>query len=292
MTNRSLSTLAGGLLVLGAAGCAGEADNGEPEVATTEAAITTAYQAEDAFDIDEGVVESIHSGFTGTGYVNINNFSNTFMWHIVNRPVAGAATLRVRYANGTGASRPIRVTVNGGGGGTIAGGPTGSWSTWTTATVPITLIAGDNDIIHSSVTSDGMPNIDRFEIVQTVTRTFQAEDAFDIDEGVVESIHGGFTGTGYVNINNFSNTFMWHIVNSPFTGSAALRVRYANGTNTNRPIRVEGAGTINGAPTGSWSTWVTSPPLTINLVAGDNDVVHSSVTSDGMPNIDRFTITW
>jgi hypothetical protein len=284
----------GGLFLLGMTACGGEAGEIE-QVGVTREELTTVYQAENAFDIDEGVVESIHAGFTGTGYVNIDNFSNTFMWHIVNTGFAGPATLRVRYANGTGTGRPIRISVNGATAGTLAGGPTGSWATWATASVPINLAAGNNDVIHASVTSDGMPNIDRFEIVQSVTQTFQAENAFDIDEGVVESIHAGFTGTGYVNIDNFSNTFMWHIVSSPVAAVATLRVRYANGTGTNRPIRVTvngaTAGTVNGAPTGSWSTWATAT-LPINLVAGDNDMIHASVTSDGMPNVDRFEITW
>lgn len=273
----------------------GDEDPPPGSVSVTTSALTTTYEAEAATDIDEGVVESIHPGFSGTGYVNINNFSNTFFLHVINSPFAGPATLRVRYANGTGASRPIAISVNGAPGGTVPGAPTGSWSSWATASVPILLIAGSNDVVHSSVVAEGMPNIDRFDIVQSVTRTFQAEAANDIDEGVLESIHPGFTGTGYVNINNFSNTFFLHVVNSPVTASALLRVRYANGTNANRPIRifVNGSvgGTVRGAPTGSWSTWVTES-VPVSLASGSNDVVHSSVVPEGMPNIDAFDITW
>lgn len=294
MKPRYLGKCFTGVLVVTLASCG---EQGEGEIVSTERSLTTTYQAENAFDIDEGVVETQHAGFTGTGYVNINNFSNTFMWHIVNAPVAGTATLRVRYANGGGTNRPIRITVNGATAATLSGAPTGAWTTWVTSgPVAITLVAGNNDVIHGSVTSDGMPNIDRFEIAQSFSQTIQAESAFDIDEGVVESQHAGFTGSGYVNIDNFSNTLMWHIVNSPVTGPATLVVRYANGAGTNRPIQISAngaaGGTINGAPTGAWTTWVTSAPIPITLVAGNNDVTHSSVTSDGMPNIDRFVITW
>jgi hypothetical protein len=55
-------------------------------------------------------------------------------------------------------------------------------------------------LIFQSTVSGGLPNIDSFEITQTFTQTFQAEAAFDIEEGVIESIHAGFTGSGYVNI--------------------------------------------------------------------------------------------
>ena len=281
--------------LLGATACSGE----QPAegIAEVQEALTTVYQAEAAADIDEGVVETQHAGFTGTGYVNINNFSNTFMLHIVNAPAAGAATLKVRYANGTGSNRPIDVIVNGSTAGTVSGAPTGAWTTWVTSpAISINLLAGNNDIVHSSVVSDGMPNLDRFEIAQTFTQQVQAEAATDIDEGVVETVHAGFTGTGYVNINNFSNTFMLHVFNSPVTATASLRVRYANGTSSNRPIAITvngvTAGTVNGAPTGAWTTWVSSPAVSVNLVAGNNDIVHSSVVSDGMPNIDRFDLTF
>jgi hypothetical protein len=179
----------------------------------------------------------------------------------------------------------------------VTGAPTGAWTTWVTSpAIPINLLAGNNDIVHSSVVSAGMPNIDRFEIAQTFTQQVQAEAATDIQEGVIETEHAGFTGTGYVNINNFSNTFMFHVVESPVAATASLRVRYANGTSSNRPITIDvngvNVGTVTGAPTGAWTTWVLSPPLSVNLVAGDNDITHSSVVSAGMPNVDRFDLTF
>lgn len=282
------------LLLANLVGCAGN-EIVDPGVESTESALTTTYQAESAFDIDEGVVENIHAGYTGSGYLNINNFSNTFAWYIVNAPAAGTVSVKVRYANGASANRPIRVSANGGGGATIAGAPTGSWSTWVTATVSLTLLAGNNDVFLSSVTSDGMPNIDKFDIVQTFTRTFQAEAAFDIEEGVVENIHPGYTGSGYLNIENFADTFAWYIVNSPAAATVSVKVRYANGTNSNRPIGVSagggGSASIPGIPTGSWSTWKTVA-VSIAIGSGDNDLFLSSVVPAGMPNIDKFDITW
>jgi exo-1,4-beta-D-glucosaminidase len=281
----------GGLLAVGVLGCGAESAE---SLGTVQDELISVYQAENAADIDEGVVESSHAGYTGSGYVNIANATSSFMWHVVDAPAAGRASLRVRYANGTGSNRPIALTVNGVSSGTVNGAPTGAWSTWVTSgPISINLLAGSNDIVHSSVTADGMPNIDRFEIAQTFTRTYQAEAAFDIDEGVIESIHTGYTGTGYVNVNNFSNTFIWFVVNSPVTATATLRVRYANGGGTNRPIAVSpGSSTLTGAPTGAWTNWVTSSAVTVSLSAGNNDVILSSVSSDGMPNIDRFDITW
>ncbi len=163
------------------------------------------------------------------------------------------------------------------------------------ASVAISLQAGNNDVVHSSVTADGMPNIDKFDITQSHTNVYQVENANDIDEGVVETINPGWTGTGYVNINNFSNTFFLHVVSSPIAASVTMTVRYANGTSVARPIKiiVNGvtAGQLAGSPTGSWSTWAAAS-LPITLQAGNNDIVHSSVTSDGMPNIDKFDLRY
>jgi hypothetical protein len=275
-------------------GCSGAVDS-EESLGTAQEALTTTYQAENAFDIDEGVVETIHAGYRGTGYLNINNFNNTFAWYIINRPVAGTVAVTVRYANGGATNRPIRVSANGGSGVQIAGAPTGAWTTWTTATVNIPMVAGNNDFYLSSVSNDGMPNVDEFSLAQTYTKTFQAENAFDIDEGVVETVNGGYTGSGYVNIDNASSTFAWYIVNSPAAVTVPVTVRYANGTTGNRPIRVSANGgtgvQIAGAPTGSWTTWTTAT-VNVPLAAGDNDFYLSSVVSGGMPNIDKFDITW
>lgn len=291
MHARSLSYV-GAVLAVVSVGCSSGVE--QEKVASAASELTTTYQAENAFDIDEGVIESQHAGFTGSGYLNINNFDNTFAWYSIDRPVAGTVSLTVRYANGASTARPIRVSAGGGGSATIAGAPTGSWSTWTTATVNIAMAAGNNDFFLSSVTADGMPNIDKFDLAQSFTRAFQAEEnVFDIDEGVIESVNPGYTGTGYLNIDNFSNTFAWYVIDSPAAATVAVTVRYANGASTARPFDVQGrtSARIAGTPTGSWSTWRTAT-VNIQLDAGEQDFHLFSVTNDGMPNIDKYDITW
>lgn len=280
-------------LALSSIGCSGSFETDEA-LGTAQAALTTTYQAENAFDIDEGVIETIHAGYRGTGYLNIDNFNNTFAWYIINRPVAGTVAVTVRYANGGTTNRPIRVSA-GSSSAQITGAPTGSWTTWATATVNITFAAGNNDFFLTSVSNDGMPNVDEFSLAQTFTRTYQAESAFDTEEGVTESIHAGYTGSGYLNIDNAVGTFAWYIVNSPAAVTVPVTVRYANGTTGNRPIAVSANGgppvQVTAAPTGSWTTWTTAT-VNIPLQAGDNDFFLTSVVSGGMPNIDKFDITW
>src|SRR5690242_20985333 len=78
----------------------------------TATAAPTDYQAEDA-TISQGVVESNHAGFTGSGFVNYDNLVGSYVeWTITNAP-AGPADVTLRFANGTAATRPLDWTVNG-----------------------------------------------------------------------------------------------------------------------------------------------------------------------------------
>ncbi|WP_431900319.1 glycosyl hydrolase family 28 protein [Nonomuraea sp. bgisy101] len=121
----------------------------------------TRYEAENA-TISQGAVESNHAGFSGTGFVNGDNVAGSYTEWTVSG-VAGAATLRVRYANGTTTSRPATIAVNGS---TVTRDfpGTGAWSTWVTASLPVTLNAGSNAIRITATTANGNPNLDYIEV--------------------------------------------------------------------------------------------------------------------------------
>ncbi|RVX42585.1 carbohydrate-binding protein with CBM35 doain [Nonomuraea polychroma] len=125
----------------------------------------TRYEAENA-TISQGAVESNHAGYSGTGFVNGDNAAGSYVEWTVNG-AAGAATLRIRYANGTTAGRPATITVNGA---TVAADQpfngTGAWATWATATVPVTLRSGANTVRITANTAAGNPNLDYLEVVQ------------------------------------------------------------------------------------------------------------------------------
>src|SRR5215510_11876606 len=96
-------------------------------------AAPTRYEAETA-TISQGVVESNHLGFSGTGFVNYNNVTGSSVQWTVNATSAGTATLSFRYANGSTTNRPMDIRVNG----TVVSAGlaftgTGNWDTWKTA---------------------------------------------------------------------------------------------------------------------------------------------------------------
>lgn len=129
-----------------------------------EPRVATDHQAENA-SISQGVVESNHAGFTGTGFVNYDNVAGSYVQWAVTAQQAGMATLTFRFANGTAANRAMDITVNG----TLVGDDvafpgTGAWTTWRTAAVSVRVNAGANTVRATAVTADGGPNVDRLTV--------------------------------------------------------------------------------------------------------------------------------
>jgi hypothetical protein len=123
----------------------------------------TSYQAENA-TITQGVVESNHAGYTGSGFVNFDNVLGSAVQFAVTAATAGPATLTFRFANGTATARPMDVTVNGTAVGSLAFPGTGAWTTWQTATMPVSLRAGANTVRAVATSAGGGPNLDRLDV--------------------------------------------------------------------------------------------------------------------------------
>jgi len=119
------------------------------------------YEAENATLSGGNITEATNLGFTGTGYVNYtDNAANGVTTFAVNQ--SGPQTLIFRYANGGAVNRPCNVTVNGTLVGTVAFAPTGSFTTYKTATLSVTLPVSSafKNIAVTSTTAAGGPNLD------------------------------------------------------------------------------------------------------------------------------------
>ncbi|GLZ28846.1 hypothetical protein Lesp02_10360 [Lentzea sp. NBRC 105346] len=128
-------------------------------------AAPTQYQAETGTVITQGVVESNHAGFTGSGFVNYNNMVGSAVEFTVSSPASGLATLTFRYANGTTANRPMDIFVAGALASDELSFPgTGAWTTWQTRTVTVPLAAGTNKVKAVATTANGGPNLDRLDV--------------------------------------------------------------------------------------------------------------------------------
>jgi hypothetical protein len=125
------------------------------------AASLTRYEAENATQGGGNLVNSDQPGFTGTGFANFaDSVANGFTEFAVNQ--SGPQTIIFRYANGGAVNRPCNVTVNGTLVGTVAFPPTGSFTTYKTATLSVNLpvSAAFKAVRVTSTTAAGGPNLD------------------------------------------------------------------------------------------------------------------------------------
>ncbi|MFP4240619.1 MAG: pseudouridine synthase [Chitinispirillaceae bacterium] len=132
--------------------CAGGETGVEPCVGSV--------QGEDAADY-EGVIESTNEGFVGEGYLNATNEENVAAAWIFHADEALTADLTFRYANGGSADRTFSVSVNETQQHESVSMPsTSAWTAWKSVTLSIDFVQGENVVSLSSLTSEGLANID------------------------------------------------------------------------------------------------------------------------------------
>ncbi|WP_285706649.1 PQQ-dependent sugar dehydrogenase [Microtetraspora sp. NBRC 16547] len=264
-------------------------------VVSWPASAATRYEAENA-TIYQGVVESNHAGFSGTGFVNGDNVAGSYTQFTFNAPNAGSATLVLRYSNGTGAARTADVALNG----TVISanrsfGATTNWDTWANSTLTATVNAGSNTLRVTATGAGGNPNLDYLDVTVAAPApvAYQAEDAM-LSQATIATNHTGYTGTGFVDyVNTIGGYIQWN-VNAATAGAASLTLRYANGTTVDRPLDI----TVNGVSvgsrsypaTGNWDTWA-DDTFTANLNAGANTIRATATTVNGGPNVDKLTVS-
>lgn len=132
---------------------------------TSDAEVAAArYEAESA-TISQGLVESNHAGFSGSGFVNYDNVTGSYVQFQVTAAQAGAAILTFGFANGTTTNRPMNIIVNGA---TVASAKafqgTGAWTNWQQTAVNTNLTAGTNTVRAVATTANGGPNVDYLEL--------------------------------------------------------------------------------------------------------------------------------
>ncbi|WP_433440670.1 glycoside hydrolase family 88 protein [Nonomuraea sp. CA-141351] len=160
-------------------------------VAVASATAATLYEAEEG-TISRGVVESNHAGFTGSGFVNLDNVAGSSVEWTVDAP--GPATLAFRYANGTGADRPMTITA-GNTTTTLSFPGTGSWTTWRTVTVRAELAAGANAVKATATTANGGPNLDSLTVDSSSGATDWSRAV--VDSTMARYSPGSLGGWGY-----------------------------------------------------------------------------------------------
>ncbi|MGC3979265.1 MAG: hypothetical protein QM751_14160 [Paludibacteraceae bacterium] len=117
--------------------------------------------------IYDGKVDNSHSGYTGTGFVDLTNIvgSKLTLEFSIAEDMPAAQVL-VRWANGKSDNRAMSVTVN-----DVLQvanmpfGSSGGFTTWLETATTLNLRKGTNKVTFTSLTSNGGPNFDKITIV-------------------------------------------------------------------------------------------------------------------------------
>jgi pectate lyase len=125
-------------------------------------------------------------------------------------------------------------------------------------------------------------------VVLAAPTRYEAETSPAVCTGTVDSNWAGYSGSGFCNGNNAAGAYAQFAVNAS-AGTATLRLRFANGTATERraDLVVNGS-TVQSVPfegTGAWDAWVTKT-LTVGVNSGGNTIRLNPTTAAGLPNID------
>ncbi len=123
---------------------------------------------------------------------------------------------------------------------------------------------------------------------------YAVDQAFS--KGVTESSNAGFTSDAYVNLDNNTVSFIEFRVNVPKDGNYLCTFNIANGSTSNRQMKIEVEGNTDYwmqdfLSTEAWTTWM-ERAIVLPLKTGSNLIRLTSATAEGGPNIDYLRTEW
>jgi hypothetical protein len=226
----------------------------------------------------DGAIDRDWAGFTGAGFANTLNATNSAIRWRVNAASSGSYTLSWRYANGGTTNRPGNVVVNGSTAVSgVAFNATGAWSAWTnSATVTAQLAAGLNDISLVATTAGGLANIDSMTVSGDNPQVGNCAPAGQVAAPVFSPAPGAYTSALSVTMSSSTSgaTIRYAI--------GSVNPTCATGTVYSAAVNVSGASTLRAiaCKTGMTDSTVTVGAYTINPPAGGNAEVTASLPQD------------
>jgi lysophospholipase L1-like esterase len=126
-----------------------------------------------------------------------------------------------------------------------------------------------------------------------IPTTYAAESATRSGTGtVLETINGGYRGTGYVNFPTTGGTLTFNNVNGGSGGAKVLRVRFALGITTARTGQLVVNGTTTNLtfnPSGAFTNWM-SVNVGITLNSGTGNTIQLKSNGQDLANVDEITV--
>jgi alpha-glucosidase (family GH31 glycosyl hydrolase) len=242
-------------------------------------------------------VSSNHTGFTGRGFVDGFDSSQTAVTFSTRVKLAGDYPSSVRAANATGGPRTLGVYVNGNRRSTLTVPSLVNWDTWTDIPVTLSLAAGNNIVTLRRDGGDtGQVAIDSLSVpFWPAAGLYEAESAELVGGSGVNRNHEHYSGVSFVDHLETPGTGVSFTVSAPQDGAFTVKTHYANATGSSRTltlyvngIKVKSA-TMN--PMGDWDTWGDEVE-TVNIHSGRNTLMWKyDGTDTGHVNLDYILVT-
>ncbi|RYE17972.1 MAG: hypothetical protein EOP51_22925 [Sphingobacteriales bacterium] len=250
------------------------------------------YQAENATLTGGDFTESYNAGWTGTGYVNSVMTGGSMQFNSIAGLGGGNKVLTIRYANGI-AAMTGQLVVNGGTAVALTTPTTGSWTTWNTMTVMVTLNNNSSNTIALKSNGNDLGNIDYITVSNPTADTYQAENGTLAGSAVVESSFTGFNGTGYVNPPTNGGSVQINNIDGNGGGSKTITIRYSLLSAPSRVAQliINGGTPINitATATGAWDTWSTVN-ATVTLNNNSTNTIKILTTGQDWGLIDQILV--
>ncbi|MES3024573.1 MAG: CARDB domain-containing protein [Pseudomonadota bacterium] len=180
------------------------------------------YEAESAALTGGAGTASDHTGYSGTGFAGGFTDANKGLSQAsfqVNAPSAGAYTVALRYANGTGVGRSLSLYINGAKLKQTSLSATANWDTWGTQAETVTLVSGNNTIAYKYDLSDnGNVNLDKLSV------TASAGVNLAIGKTVAANGSNGSANYGPANVNDGNTGTYWEGVSNAFPNTVTVNL--------------------------------------------------------------------
>lgn len=230
------------------------------------------------------VIATDQQNYTGDGFIDFIG-EGSASWEL-NVPIAGEYLIDVRYAV-SGGNRPLDLIVNGSNLHRMSFPSTGSFNSWESVIVKVSLSAGLQTLSLVTTGASG-PNVDRLQL-----QSVQLGAAKKVDESgagfvgahLIATNFLGYDGSGFIDVVDEGEVY-WPIV-VPKEGKYLVRVRYALGAGL-RPMNLSLDGQLlsklNFAPTHTFANW-NELLVVVSLPTGSAQL-HLNTRGASGPNID------
>lgn len=108
----------------------------------------------------DGVDEHANIGFSGAGYLNLDNAAGTKAAYMLETQKGVSQTLYIRYANGSLNPRNMTLSAGSSPAVEISFPSTSSWTNWNSESFALDLPVGKTQVVLASLSAEGGPNID------------------------------------------------------------------------------------------------------------------------------------